>query len=502
MPDPTAPMLLIRGGRVLDAAARSAPFTDLLVERGVITRMGPPGLPAPPMAEVVDAGGHLLHAGLVNSHTHGGTNFVKGTHDRWSLELLLNGAPGWSANFSVAHKMLATRIGAVEMLQKGCTACYDLSFGFPLVTVDELFAIGQAYVDAGMRAVVAPMLQDISFYRAIPGLYDALPASLRERLNTEPGDTAWILSQMEEALSNWPHDKAQVRLGIAPTIPLHCSDELTRGCARLAAKYGAPLQSHVAESKVQAVAALQRWGHSLTAHFESLGMLGPNFTVAHGVWLDDDDLKRLAAHGASVAHNPGSNMRLGAGIAPARRMLELGVNLAIGTDGALCADNQNMYEAMRYASMVSNVRTPDFNTWLTAPEVYTAATDGGARATGFAQSGRVAVGQQADLVFIDLNTINWIPMNDPVNQLVLAEEGTSVRHVMVGGRWVVRDGAHLGTDLKQLATDAAEAATQLTRANAEGRYLADALEAAVGSFCIGLCRSPFHLHRYGGPPGL
>ena len=271
------------------------------------------------------------------------------------------------------------------------------------------------------------MLQDISFYKAIPGLYDALPEPLKEQIDVAGGDTAFILRQMEEALQRWPHDKAQVRLGIAPTIPLHCSDELTRGCALLAARYGAPLQSHVAESKVQAVAALQRWGHSLTAHFERLGMLGPNFTVAHGVWLDDEDMRRLAAHGASVSHNPGSNMRLGAGIADARRMLELGVNLAIGTDGALCADNQNMYEAMRYASMVSNVRGPDYTQWLTAPEVFSAASAGGARATGFDKAGTLAVGHFADIVFLDLNAINWIPFNDPANQVVLNEDATSVR---------------------------------------------------------------------------
>ncbi|MBC7954369.1 MAG: amidohydrolase family protein [Cytophagales bacterium] len=494
--------LVIRGGRLLDAAGRRAPHTDLLVIDGFIAHLAEPGQPAPAHARVFDASGLLMHAGLINGHTHGSTNLAKATHDRWSLELLLNGAPGWAANQTLAHKALNTTIGAVEMLQKGCTTCYDLTFGFPLVTVDELIAIGKAYSDAGMRAVVAPMLQDISFYKAIPGLYEALPEPLKKQLDAEDGDTAFILRQMEEALQRWPHDKAQVRLGIAPTIPLHCSDELARGCAQLAAKYGAPLQSHVAESKVQAVAALQRWGHSLTAHFEQLGMLGPNFTVAHGVWLDDDDMRRLAAHGASVSHNPGSNMRLGAGIADSRRMLELGVNLAIGTDGALCADNQNMYEAMRYASMVSNVRGPDFNKWLTAPEVFSAATAGGARATGFDKAGTLAVGHLADIVFLDLNAINWIPLNDPANQVVLTEDATSVRHVMVGGRWVVQDGRHLGSDLSQLAQQAQAATAQLSVANAQGTYLADALEQAVGSFCIGLCRSPFHLHRYGGAPGL
>jgi 5-methylthioadenosine/S-adenosylhomocysteine deaminase len=195
-------------------------------------------------------------------------------------------------------------------------------------------------------------------------------------------------------------------------------------------------------------------------------------------------------------------MRLGAGIADARRMLELGVNLAIGTDGALCADNQNMYEAMRCASMVSNVRGPDYTKWLEASEVYTAATLGGARATGFTEVGALAPGMQADIVFLDLHSINWIPMNDPVNQVVLTEDATGVRHVMVGGRMVVAAGRHLGTDMAALALKAEAARAELAALNAPGKYLAQAIERAVGSFCIGLCRQPFHLHRYGGPPGL
>ena len=493
--------LIIRGGKLLDPAARSAPLADVLVTDGVIAAIGQPGMDAPDDAVVFDASNTLMHAGLVNGHTHGSTNFSKATHDRWTLELLLSGAGEWAYNQTLEQKYLNTYIGAVEMVQKGCTTAYDLTFGFPLATPEELFAIGRAYVDAGMRAVVAPMLQDVSFYKAIPGLYDALPAAQKAELDTSDGDTGFILKSMERALREWPHDRSQVRLGIAPTIPLHCSDELTRGCARLAAEYATVLQSHVAESKVQAVAALQRWGKSLTAHFDDLGMLGPNFTVAHGVWLDDDDMRRLASTGSSVSHNPGSNMRLGAGIADSRRMLELGVNLAIGTDGAMCADNQNMYEAMRYASMVSNVRTPDYTTWLSSVEVFTAATAGGARATGFERAGVLAAGRLADIVFLDLHAINWIPQNDPVNQVVLTEDATGVRHVMVGGKTVVREGRHAACDYVALARQAEAARAQIFAVNAQGKYLAESVERAVGSFCIGLCRQPHHLHRYGGPLG-
>ncbi len=493
---------IIRGGRLLDAPKRAAPFRDILVTDGVIVAIGEPGMAAPAGAVAYDAGSTLIHAGLVNGHTHGSTNFSKATHDRWSLELLLSGAGEWAANQTLEQKYLNTMIGAVEMLSKGCTTAYDLTFGFPLVTVEELYAIGQAYIDAGMRAVVAPMLQDISFYKAIPGLYDALPRAERARIDASDGDAGFILAQMEEALRNWPHDPARVKLGIAPTIPLHCSDDLTLGCVRLAQEYGALLQSHVAESKVQSVAALQRWGKSLTAHFEELGVLGPGFTVAHGVWLDDDDMRRLAAHGASVSHNAGSNMRLGAGIADSRRMLELGVNLAIGTDGAMCSDNQNMYEAMRIAGIASSARTPDYTKWLIGPEVYRAATVGGAYATGFDKSGKVEPGCFADLVFLNLRSINWIPTNDPASQVVFTEDATGVKAVMVGGRLVSENGRHLGTDYDDLAAKAEAARIYLAEVNAPAKFLAEAVADAVGSFCIGLCRHPFHIHRYGGPLGL
>jgi guanine deaminase len=492
---------IIRGGRLLDVASRSAPPADILVKDGCIEAIGAPGMPAPLDALSFDAAGTLMHAGLVNGHTHGSINLAKATRDRWTLELLLSGIGEWAANQSLEQKYLSTYIGAVEMVQKGCTTAYDLTFGFPLVTAEELFAIGQAYVDAGMRAVVSPMLQDVSFYKAIPGLFDALPEPYRSQINADGGDAGFILDNMERALRDWPHDRNQVKLGIAPTIPLHCSDELTRGCAGLAAQYDTMLQSHVAESKVQAVAALQRWGKSLTAHFEELGMLGPNFTVAHGVWLDDDDMRRLAAHGSSVSHNAGSNMRLGAGIADSRRMLALGVNLAIGTDGAMCSDNQNMYEAMRCASMVSNVRQPDYTQWLQSTEVFGAATQGGAYATGF-KVGKIEAGALADIVFLDLHAVNWIPVNDPVNQVVLSEDATGVKHVMVGGNAVVKDGRHVSCDMAALALKAEAACEHLRGVNAPAKYLAEAIERAVGSFCIGLCRHPFHLHRYGGPLGL
>jgi guanine deaminase len=495
---PSPEKIIIRGGLLIDADRHSANPTDILVIGDSIAELGPPGMPAPADARLIDAGTRLLHPGLINAHTHGMGNLSKGAADRWSLELLWVGAPSFMANQSLEYKYLNTYLGAVEMLLKGCTAAYDLTFGFPTASVEDIQAIGQAYVDAGMRAVVAPMLADLSFYQAIPGLLEALPESLRRDVaayDEAPHENT--LKTMRDSLHAWKHDREQVRLGVAPIIPLHCSDALITGSARLARDYGVVLHSHVAESKVQAVSAFKRYGKTLMAHVDGLGLLGPDFTVAHGVWLDDDDMRRLADHGSSVAHNPASNMRLGSGIADARRMIELGVNLGIGTDSANCSDNLNMYEAMHCASMVSNVRGPDYTRWLRSEEVLAAATVGSARALGFDKIGRIAPGYKADIVFLDLEKVNWIPINDPTNQLVLTEDGTSVDSVMVGGRVVVERGRKVGCDMTKLARDAEAARAKLAGLNETAKALGARLEAMVGSFCVGLSNAPYHIRRYG-----
>lgn len=247
---------------------------------------------------------------------------------------------------------------------------------------------------------------------------------------------------------------------------------------------------------MQAVAGIKRYGKTLVAHLEALGLLGPDFTAAHAIWLDDDDLKRMAAHGASLAHNAGSNMRLGNGMFRLRQAIDAGVNVGLGTDGANCSDNQNMYESMRYASMLSKVRGPDYRQWASVEEVYRAATQGSARALGFDDIGEIAVGKKADIVFLDLHALNWIPHNWTVNQLVHAEDGTAVRHVMIGGRFVFQDGRHTTIDLRRLATEAEAARERLEALNAEMRGLYDLLEPVVGSFCPAMAAQPYHLRGY------
>ena len=490
---------ILRGGLLLDVAAGTAEPADILIEGDTIREIGAPGCPAPAEAAEITATGRLLHPGLINAHTHGHGNLAKGMGDRWTLELLLSAAPWITGNRTVEDKYLSTQLGAVEMVMKGCTGCYDLFFEWPLPTAEGLALAGKAYADIGMRAVVAPMVADRSFYEAIPGLMEAVPLPLQERvakLRLPPAEAT--LAAVRAALKNWPFDRGQVRPAVAPTIPHHCSDGFILGCADLAREFDIGLHSHVGESKVQAVTGIRLYGRTQTAHLAELGVLGPNFTIAHGVWLDEDDMARLGDRGASVAHNPGSNMRLGSGLADARAMLDRKVNLGIGTDGANCADNQNMYEAMRLASFASKVQGPDWRRWLSTREVAMAATQGSARALGFGDRiGRLAPGFKADIVMLDIGHPNWLPFNEPVNQFVHTEDGTAVASVMIGGRLVLDNRRIVGLDIERLRGRVAEARERLAAANADNRRLYEALEPVVGSYCPGLARIPYHVHRYG-----
>jgi guanine deaminase len=487
---------IIRGGRLADPGLRRAAPADILIEDGVIRAVGAK-LDAPDGARVVDATGHLLHPGLINAHTHGHGGLGRGQGDRWTLETLLAAAPWIGGSRSLADKRLSALLCAAEMVQKGCTAAYDLYTEVPLPTQEGMDAVAEAYDTLGMRAVLAPMVADRSVYEAIPGLLDALPEALRreaEKIRLRPG--AETLAAMAAVARHWRWNAADIRFAVAPTIPHHCTAEFLCGCRDLAREHGVGLHSHVGESKVQAVVGMQRYGMTLTHYMDSLGLIGPRFTVAHGIWLDDDDLRLLADRGASLAHNPVSNMKLGNGMLRLRRALDLGVNVGLGTDGVSSGDNSNMYEAMRAAAGLSHVQKPDPYEWVTAEQLYNAATRGSARVLGFEDIGAIAPGMKADIVFLDLAVPHWIPHNSTMNQLVHAEDATAVRHVMIGGRFVFRDGKHTTIDLARIAVEAEAARERLEAANAQQKTLFEALEPVVASFCSGLAARPYHLSRY------
>jgi guanine deaminase len=481
--------LLITGARVLSPDALSAPFADLLIEHGRIAAILPPGTRADDAA-LHDASRRLVIPGLVNGHTHGHGGLAKGAGDKWDLALLLAHAPWVGGGRSLDDKRLSTTLTAVEMLKKGCTAAFDMPAEFPLPTVDGLDAMAEAYATVGLRAVIAPMVADLTFFQATPGLIEALPEPHRARASAmRLGDAAATIAAIEAAARGWSHGARGIALGCAPTIPLHGTDEFLRACRALAERHGMRMQTHVAEARYQAAGGALRYdGATLLEHMDALGLVGPWFSAAHGVWLTESDLALLARRGAGMSHNPGANMRLASGIAPVRAAIRAGVTVGIGTDGSSSSDNQNMFEAMRLAAFASRLwEDAEEADWLGTAETVRLATAGSAALLGL-DAGTIEAGKPADLVLLDLDHVNWAPLNDAANQLVWTEDGSAVRDVMVGGAWKLRDRVVLGLDEAKLAADAQEAAERLRGANAEVRGWCEQVAPFVACHCRALAK--------------
>jgi guanine deaminase len=498
----TSTFAIIRNGRLVDARRRLAEPADILIRGDTILSVGAPGLDAPEDALVVDASDRALMPGLVNAHVHGHGTLAKGlVGDRWPLELFLNAMPGMAGNRTIEDKYLNGLVAAAEMIRKGCTACFDLFFEFPIPSLDGVTALGRAYRDAGIRAVIAPMLADKTLYQAYPGLIDAMPEALRGDVRVfKLAPYEATADAVEKIYVDWPFDRDWIRPAIAPTIPLHCSDAFLIRCRDLARAYDLPLQTHLAETKAQAVLGLRKYGKTLTAHLETLGLLGPHLSAAHAIWLDRDDLSRLSDNGASIVHAPVSNMRFGSGLAHLRPMLERGINVGVATDAANSSDQLNMFEAARLAALISRVQTPDFEAWLGPDEVLRMATTGSAHAMGFGGTiGEVAPGYKADIVFLDLGHINYVPFHNLVTQIVFTENGAAVDSVMIGGRLVLDRGRLTTIDERKLRSDATAAAERLYAANALTRSFAKQLRPFVGEFCHSLACEPYHVHRLSHP---
>lgn len=490
---------MVRKGLVLAPGASRAALLDLLIENGRIREVGPPGLAAPVDAELIDASDRLIVPGLVNAHTHAHGGLGKGlVGDRFPLEMFLTGAGALNGSRTLDDKYLSARLSAVEMLHKGCTAAYDLFVEYPIPSVEGVDAVARAYRDVGMRAVIAPMIADRTLYQAYPGLVDALPEALRDGARrAAAAPYAETLRACRKILDNWSFDRDVVRPALGPTIPMHCSDEFLLGCRDLAREFEVGIQTHLAESAAQATIARKRYGKSLTAHLAGIGLLGERFSGAHAIWVDGDDMRLIADAGGAVAHNPLSNLRMGSGVAAVRAMLDCGLTVGIGTDAANTSDTQNMFEAARLASYLSRIGGPDYHQWLSAGEAFTLATTGSARLLGFAgKLGAIVEGAFADLVFIDLGHINYVPLRDALLQLMNGESGTAVDAVMVGGRFVLRDGRLLTVDEAKLRREAESARDRLDGANQGARRIAHALEDWVGEFCVAHARRPGLPHRH------
>jgi 5-methylthioadenosine/S-adenosylhomocysteine deaminase len=214
--------------------------------------------------------------------------------------------------------------------------------------------------------------------------------------------------------------------GLSPSGPQRSSRALLEGVADLARRRELPVFTHVYEAKAQTAKAREIYGAqggSMIRHLADVGLLTPRTTIAHGVWLMQDEIELMAEHGSGVAHNPINNLKLKSGVAPMRAAMEAGVNIALGCDNCSCSDCQSMFQAMKMFCLLAAINDPN-PTGVRAADAIRAATTGGTHAMNLDDEiGAVALGMKADLVIVDLADIVYQPLNSVARQLVFGELG-------------------------------------------------------------------------------
>jgi len=446
------------------AAARPAPGA---------ARLAPD--PARPAADTagerhIDATGHLLMPGLVNAHFHSSANHLKGSLDGLPLEIfMLFETPADGARNDPRAAYVSTLLGAVEMLKSGVTTVLDDAFFVPMPSPDAIDAILQAYADSGMRASVALDQPNVPEIDKLPFLEALLPPDLRARAQAPaPMDAAGLLTCYRHLIERW-HGAAggRLRAAISCSAPQRVTVEYFRALDALSQEHHLPFFVHVLETKLQRVLGEEKFGGSLVRYVEGLGLLSDRLNIIHAVWVDEYDMDLIARSGAVVAHNPISNLRLGSGVMPFRALMDRGIPICLGSDEAITDDSINMWNVAKLAGLVHNLNGGDYARWPKANEILDCLIQGGARAMRLPKPiGEVAVGHQADLILVDLDTLPFTPLNDLKRQLVYCEPGTSVRMTMVAGNVVYENGKVVGLDERALRAEAREIAARRAAADA------------------------------------
>ncbi len=436
--------LLLRGACLLhgERFAFDRQPRDVLIERGCIAAIEPAG--AITNADTVVAlDRHLLMPGLINGHFHTHENFQKGRTENLPLELWMHYVrTPMPVPLTWRQAYLRTMIAAIESVRSGATSVVDdVSLG-GFVNHTVIDAVLQAYEDLGVRACIGFAMMDRPVVDNFPFVEEVFPPDLLATLRGLPRPDPDEILATTRMLASERHPRSRrVSVIASASAPMRCTPMFLRAIRRTADDLDLPVITHVQETRLQVVTGHHFYGKTMVEHLHAEGFLKPKTTLIHTVWLNPREIALLAATGATAQHNPWSNLTLGSGIAPMRALLDAGVNVSMGTDGCCSTSSTNMLNVLGTAAGLGKVRDGDYRRWLSAAEVLYAATVGGAKALGQGDRlGSIEVGRAADLVAFRLESIPFVPLSDPVRQLVYAERGASIAHVLVDGEFVMREG--------------------------------------------------------------
>lgn len=432
-------------------------------------------------------GAHLVVPGLVNAHFHSPANHLGGSLPSMPLEMfmLYESPAAEELRPTPREAYLRTLLGVLEMLPGGTTAVQDDAFLMPAPDPEIIDAVMAAYRDSGIRASVAldqPELADVDKLPFLDQLAAGASPDVAVALRAPgPMPREELLEQYRYLFDTW-HGAAGGRLTAAVSVsaPQRVSPEYFGALDALSAEHNVPLFAHLLETRPQRALMTEHprfGGRSLVRWTSDLGLLTPRTNVIHAVWVDDDDLDLIAASGATVLHNPVSNLRLGSGVLPFRAMRERGIPLGLGLDEAICNDAVDMWSVVRATGLVHNITDPDPDRWPSATEVLDCLWRGGARAMHRAEElGAVEPGRLADLAVLDLHGTAFTPLSDVSGQLVYRASERDVVLTVVDGEVVARGGRLTRIDQDAVLAefrelfDAKRAALERAHADA-GRYL-------------------------------
>lgn len=464
---------LIRGATILAMGGPhgSTPFEgDLQIEGDRIAAVGQ-GLAAPDGATVIDGAGKLVMPGLVNAHLHSNEALFKGRYDNMPLEIWMLYAYPILGTRPVDPRLVYLRsmLVAIESLKTGVTCLTDDLYESPQQTFEQLGAAVQAYDDIGIRATVSGHVVDKNFLDTIPFTRDYVPQQLQDEVaRLRPPTVAEYVDFAKTAHGAFEGRAGRIRFMLAPSAPQRCTPELMQAADELARAWKVPFHTHIVETKVQGVTGPVMYGKTLLQYLNDLGCLHRGTTIAHAIWMTQRDIELMGEAGCSIVHNTISNQKLGAGIAPVRRLLEAGVTVALGSDGICSNDTPRMFDVMKACALIHKVETPDYSKWLDASEVLHACTLAGARSALIEdETGSLEVGKKADLLLLDMSTVSFLPRNDIRNHLVYCENGSSIEKVFVNGEVVVDGGRLTKVDEKALLEELRRRMPEFQAYNAE-----------------------------------
>jgi 5-methylthioadenosine/S-adenosylhomocysteine deaminase len=406
--------ILLKNGLIITQNGnRDILEADLLIEGNIIKRISPDI--EPEQHHIYDFTGLVISPGFIQSHIHLCQTLFRNLAD--DMELL-----DWLEKriwpMEMAHNEESLRasaqLGLAEIMLGGVTSILDMGNGkFQEVIFEELAA-------SGIRGFSGMVMMDTG---------------------DQPykQDTAEVLNETEKYIEKWNgYDNGRIGYALAPRFVPSCSKKLWAEVKELAEKSGLIIHTHASENNKEWQLVKNSTGHSNVEFFVRRGLASSKLCLAHCIWVSDDEIKMLHDYSINVLHCPTANLKLGSGIAPIPKFLARKINVSLGSDGAPCNNNLDIFQEMRLASLIQKPLSGVTST--SAAQIFDMATINGAKSLGLeSQIGSLEEGKKADLIVLNLNKVHSIPADDIYAQIVYSAWPTDVRHVMIDGKWVVFD---------------------------------------------------------------